>query len=101
MSKRGGHLMQRVFGKTEDSERKEEVAQELESILERLDALAAELREGPEAAKTVVWAARSVLRPLAGALRGGASEARVEGALVEMLGTALAVCQEILLENEG
>lgn len=94
-------FMERVYGKTADSERMEEVRQELESMLERLNALAVELREGPQAAGLVVWAARSLLRPLAGALRGGASADRVEKALVETLGVALAVCEQGMWDGEG
>jgi len=94
-------FMERVYGKTADSERMENVRQELESVLERLNALAAELRGGPHAAELVVWAARSLLRPLVGALRGGVSSDRVKRALVETLGVALTVCEQGIWDGEG
>jgi len=92
-------FLERVHGKASLPADVAKVCEVLEATLKRLDALADEVREGVTAARFAVWASWSLLRPLTEALRAGASARRVEAALAETLGVALAVCQKGLGEE--
>ncbi len=93
-------FLERIHGKTEWSKQSDSVRASLESMGEQLAEMSSELGEdGAPAARLMLWAARSLLRVLSEGLRGGGSTQRVEAAMVELLGVALAVSEAGLGER--